>query len=61
MTDSESHSSRINELAITLADALVRALERKSSRILLEDPKTPLDCGPERGGDVHRKSEDIVP
>jgi hypothetical protein len=61
MTDSESHSIPFDEIADILAAGVVRVLERKSSRNLLREAKTPLDCGRRHGGDVHAKREDIGP
>ncbi|MET4631210.1 hypothetical protein ABIB83_008271 [Bradyrhizobium sp. I1.8.5] len=57
MTDSSVHP----EIAAILAAGLQRVLQRKSSLISQCEVETPLDCEPEFGGDVDRKSEDIAP
>lgn len=57
----DNHHEALTEIAVILAAALLRDLERKSSRNLLFEAKTPLDCGQRCGGDVGAKSEDIGP
>jgi hypothetical protein len=52
---------RVHEVAAILAAGLLRVLQRKSSRNLQDEAKTPLDCGRVCGGDVGAKSEDIAP
>jgi hypothetical protein len=61
MTDSETHASRLTEVATILAAGFVRVLERKSSQNLPCEAKTPLDCVRDSGGDVGAMSEDIAP
>jgi hypothetical protein len=55
------YHEEIAEVAAILAAGLLRLLARKSTQNLRAGAKTPLDCERECGGDVDRKSEDVVP
>jgi hypothetical protein len=54
------HHDDLAEVTAILAAGLLRVLERKSSQILPREPKTPLDCEPQPGGDATVTSE-VIP
>ena len=57
----DDHHQELNEISAILAAALLRVLERKSSRNLIREAKTPLDCRRKCGGDVRQRTEDVAP